>query len=376
MAEADARRAGVPATRRSEREELSELLDVVSREPACAEAPPAILDAAITPNDRFFVRNHFPVPTIDLASWRLEITGEVAHPLALSFDDLLARPGRTLRATLECAGNSRRAMYPPAEGVPWNHGALGTAAWEGVPLGALLAEAGVRSTAKEVVLTGADRGTEPGTRGEIAYEMSLPLEKARDPGTLLALRMNGTPLTPLHGAPARAVVPGWYGMASVKWLTRISVSAEPFTGFFRSQSYVMIPEGPETGRPPTPVTTLQVKSMITWPAEGATLPPGVYSIRGAAWSGESPVHRVELTASAPGKGHSATTWVTAKVLDAPSTFVWSRWECEIDLRAEGHYVLRVRATDGAGNTQPAHAPWNFRGMSTNSVHAVRVTVRD
>ncbi|MCI4362991.1 MAG: sulfite oxidase [Thermoplasmata archaeon] len=374
MAEAPARHGPKAADGPVPAEEISELLEVVSREPACAEAPPSTLDAALTPNDRFFVRNHFPVPHLDRSTWRLEIGGKVSRPLSLSYEELTGRESRTLRALLECAGNSRRAMYPPAEGVPWNHGALGAAEWHGVPLAELLAEAGAFDTASEVILTGADRGTEPGVRGTIAYEMSLPLEKARDPDTLVALRMNGEPLSAMHGAPARVVVPGWYGMASVKWLTRITVSAEPFRGFFRTESYVMIPEGPERGSPPPPVTTLRVKSLITWPAEGATLPPGLYSVRGAAWSGESPVAGVELTSSS-GRDGSAGPWLAAKLLDEPSTLTWCRWECPIDFRVEGHFVLRARASDRSGNSQPLHARWNFRGMSTNSIHAVRVTVR-
>ncbi|MCI4345149.1 MAG: sulfite oxidase [Thermoplasmata archaeon] len=375
MAEAPARGRSTLTDRSSVGGEISELLEVVNREPACAEAPPALLDSAITPNDRFFVRNHFPVPTIDLQKWKLEVGGAVARPFELTYEELTGRPPRTLRALLECAGNSRRAMYPPAEGVPWKHGALGAAEWQGVPLSALLSEAGVLDSAQEVVLTGADRGTEPGVPGEIAFEMSLPLAKAQEPDTLVALRMNGEPLSAIHGAPARAIVPGWYGMASVKWLTRVTVSNEPFGGFFRTQSYVMIPEGPDTGTPVLPVTTLRVKSMITWPGEGVTLAPGSYAVRGAAWSGESAIARVELTASSSKTNGAVERWLLARLLDEPSTHNWSRWECPIDLSEEGHFVLRVRATDQAGNTQPAHAPWNYRGMSTNSIHAVRVTVR-
>ncbi|MCI4335294.1 MAG: sulfite oxidase [Thermoplasmata archaeon] len=364
-------RAGAPAAS----EELPEVLDVISRMPACAETPLGALDSAITPNERFFVRNHFAVPTVDRATWRLALSGEVRRPLDLSVEALRELPSRTVIATMECAGNSRRAVYPPAEGVQWNHGAVGTAEWEGVPLRELLERAGPLASAREVVLEGADRGREPGVEAELAYAMSLPLEKAMDADTLIATRMNGDPLSAQHGAPARAIVPGWYGMASVKWLTRIQVSSAPFLGHYRTKSYVFVPEGPDSSSPTVPVTRLRVKSLITWPTEGTLLPRGSYTIRGVAWSGEGPIERVELTTRAARSDRERGAWIAARLLENTSPHAWVRWECPVELRAAGHYVLRSRAIDRAGHTQPAQALWNFRGVATNSVHAVRITVR-
>lgn len=375
MAESSSEPRSGRAPNRTTASVVPEGLDIVSREPTCAEAPLGLLDSAITPTDRFFVRNHFPVPSIDPSRFRLSVSGALERPAELSLDKLRQLPSRTLVATLECAGNSRRAVHPPVEGVPWNHGAVGTAEWEGVSLGELLDRMGVRSTAREVILEGADRGREVGATGEIPYAMSLPLDKARERDTLLATRMNGEPLTPTHGAPLRAIVPGWYGMASVKWLSRIIVSDAPFLGFYRTQSYVIAPEGPTSSSPAEPVTRLRVKSIITWPTEGTLLARGSYIVRGAAWSGEAPIERVEVTARPVRSEREVGGWVPAQILTLPSTHAWVRWECPIELRAEGHFVLRVRAFDRNGNTQPLHPEWNYRGMATHSVHAVRVTVR-
>jgi DMSO/TMAO reductase YedYZ molybdopterin-dependent catalytic subunit len=355
--------------------ELSDSLEVISREPACAETPLGELDAPLTPVDRFFVRNHFPTPLLDPSRWRLSVSGAVERPMELSLRELRELPSRRVIATMECAGNSRRAVYPPAEGVPWNHGAVGTAEWEGVPLAAVLRRAGLADSAREVILEGADRGREPGADGEIPYAMSLPLEKAQEPDTLLATRMNGEPLTAAHGAPVRAIVPGWYGMASVKWLTRVVASPAPFLGFYRTHAYVLVPEGPDSSAPTVPVTRLRVKSIITWPTEGTVLPRGTYTIRGAAWSGEGAVERVELTTRPIRSEREVGGWLTAQLSEAASPHAWVRWECPVELRAAGHFVIRVRAFDRRGNAQPLHPPWNFRGMATNSVHAVRITVR-
>ncbi|MCI4349944.1 MAG: sulfite oxidase [Thermoplasmata archaeon] len=350
-------------------------MDVVTRTPYCAETPLPALNAWITPISRFFVRNHFATPRIDLESYRLAVEGEVDGPLTISYPELRKLPERNVVATMECAGNSRTRVYPPAEGVPWKHGALGTARWRGVPLGSLLQRVGVRPTATEVVLEGADHGREAGVAGDLSYAMSIPIEKARDPDTILAVEMNGLDLDARHGFPVRAIVPGWYGMASVKWLTRIAVVDRPYQGYFRTRPYVFIHEGDDPESSKKPVTSLQVKSLITWPAEDAVLASGRHIVRGVAWGGTEAIAQVEVTLRPIDGDLRQAGWQPAKLLEPRARFAWARWECSVDFDTPGYHVLRVSATDKDGNTQPLYAPWNFRGVATNSIHAVPVIVR-
>jgi DMSO/TMAO reductase YedYZ molybdopterin-dependent catalytic subunit len=364
-----------PAEERAAESSSPAELDVVVQEPYCAETPLASLNSWITPTPRFFVRSHLPMPRMDVASYRLEVEGEVDRPLTLTYSDLRELPDRTVVATMECAGNSRTRVYPPAEGIPWKHGALGTARWRGVPLAEVLGRAGVRNGATEVVLEGADRGRERGVAGEISYAMSVPIQKARDPDTLLAIEMNGADLEPRHGFPVRAVVPGWYGMASVKWLTRISVIDHPFQGYYRTRPYVFIHEGDDPESSKKPVTSLQVKSLITWPAEDAVLSTGPHIVRGVAWGGSGTIARVELTTRPVDGSEAPPPWTPAVLLEPRARHAWVRWECALRFDAPGYHVIRVRATDDAGTTQPLYAPWNFRGVATNSIHAIPVIVR-
>ncbi|MCI4336630.1 MAG: sulfite oxidase [Thermoplasmata archaeon] len=353
--------------------DLGQLHEVV-HDPLCAEPPVGDLSAWVTPVERFFIRSHFPVPQIDVDAWRLVIEGEVERRTMLKFSDLRSLAESSLVATMECAGNSRSAVQPPADGVRWNHGAVGTARWSGVPLGDLLRQAGLKASAREVVFEGADHGREAGVDGELRYAMSVPLEKACDPGTLVALEMNGAPLTPHHGFPARIVVPGWYGMASVKWISRIIVADQPFTGFFKTRPYVFIQEGDPVDRPKRPVTTLRVKSLITWPPSGATLPPGRHVVRGVAWSGEGTIERVEVAAGSIGRSDDSAGWEAATLLEPRAPHAWVRWEATLDLARPGYYVLRARARDDAGHIQPVRTDWNFRGVATNSMHAIPIIV--
>ena len=229
----------------------------------------------MTPNTRFYVRNHFVAPKLEARDWRLKVEGAVERPLELTYDDLLKMAPRTQTALLECAGNSRVFLTPKASGVAWELGAASNAEWAGVPLAALLDRAGVRGSAVEVILEGADAGEikdEPKSPGKISFARSLPLDKARKPEVLLAHKMNGDDLPAAHGFPVRAVVPGWYGMASVKWLTRIVVADRPFQGYFQSLSYTSFER--VNGLPSmVPVTELEVKAEVARPRAGRSWPP-------------------------------------------------------------------------------------------------------
>ena len=350
-------------------------LEPISLDPLCAEPHLADLDSWVTPTDRFFIRGHFPIPQIDRSTWRLSIGGLVGRPCTLRYEDLRQGPTFEQVVTMECAGNSRSAIAPRPRGVRWDHGAVGNARWSGIPLAEVLQHAGGPAPgARYVVLEGADHGMEEEVPEEIHYAMSLPLEKALDPGTLIAFEMNGEPLTAAHGFPARAIVPDWYGMASVKWIHRIEVLDHEFEGFFRTGSYVYIPEGEPLEGAKTPVTELQVKSLITWPPEGSRLAAGPHVVRGVAWSGGSPISKVELSTAPPGELANPSSWSEARLLPPRERHAWVRWEWPTLLDRSGYLVLRARATDERGSVQPLHARWNYRGVATNSIHPVTILV--
>lgn len=325
-------------------------LIIREQEPLNLESPFPSFGEPLTPTNRFFVRGHFPIPRIDPAAWRLRIEGEVRRALELTYDDLKGLPAKTIAATIECAGNGRAYLIPKAKGLLWGLGAVGNAEWTGVPLSTVLDEAGLKDEAVEVILEGADRGEvaeEPKSPGAIAFERSLPLDKARKPEVLLAYRMNGEDLEPEHGAPVRVIVPGWYGMASVKWLARITVTPTPFRGYWQTIEYAYF--GRERGHPTLlPVTVMEVKSAIAQPALHEVIPPGApYRISGAAWAGESQVAKVEVSAD------DGATWREATLLGEPIPFSWRLWECEWQApHKPGRYRLMSRATDDRGRAQP------------------------
>jgi DMSO/TMAO reductase YedYZ molybdopterin-dependent catalytic subunit len=330
----------------------ADTLSTLSEVPDARETALPALDSWITPTERFYARSHFSeIPDADASTWRLTVDGEVERSLDLSFDELASLPARSMVVTLECAGNSRSYLTPPAEGIGFRHGAVGTAEWTGVPLHELLSRAGPKQGAVEALFEGADSGEEEeeGVKLEIDYARSLPLGKALDPDTLVAYQMNGEPLQPVHGYPLRLIVPGWYGMASVKWLRRITVLASPYEGFFQSRRYVYIPNG-EAQPTWEPVTSLKVKSLITRPRHGEVVRRGEFTVEGVAWSGG------------------------AEIFGPQAAGAWRRWKSEWRPTTPGHFILMCRAVDSGGNTQPANMPWNFRGYANNSIHSIAVEV--
>ena len=349
----------------------SSTLIPVSDDPLCRESILSSLDTWITPTERFYVRNHFSdVPNLDRAKWKLVIDGEVLQPLALSYADIRMLPSIELVMTMECAGNSRSYVTPPAEGLAFRHGAVSAALWKGVPVNTLLEQAGLKDNAAEVLFEGADYGREEedGVAFDLHYRRSLPLGKARDSDTLLAYEMNGEELPSDHGFPLRLVVPRWYGMASVKWLTRINVLDKPFDGFFQQRRYVMINEGPEETLEREPVTGLRVKSLITHPRHGEVVQSGSSTIRGFAWSGNGEVSRVEV--SSDGGNH----WQDATLVGESEPSAWRQWEFVWEAYHSGHFILMARATDSEGNIQPMAIPWNFRGYANNAIHTIAIEV--
>jgi DMSO/TMAO reductase YedYZ molybdopterin-dependent catalytic subunit len=321
----------------------------------------------LTPTGMHYLLIHFDVPAVDPASWRLEVAGNVKHPLSMTIDDIRGRPGRTLPVTMECAGNGRARLTPRPVSQPWLVEAVGTAEWTGAPLRELLAEAGVKEDTVDLVFTGADHGTQGDVEHD--YARSLPPEDAMGPDVLLAYEMNGRPLEPQHGAPLRLVVPGWYGMASVKWLTRIQAVTEPFEGYQQALSYRYQRSEEDAGEP---VTRIRVRALMIPPGHPdfhtrhRFVDAGTVQLTGRAWSGLAPITRVEVGVY--------DSWEDAKVEPALGEFAWSSWSYEWDARP-GEHVLSCRATDAQGNTQPMEQPWNLHGYGNNLVQRVQVTVR-
>jgi DMSO/TMAO reductase YedYZ molybdopterin-dependent catalytic subunit len=318
---------------------------IVTPSPENSETPLEAVRSWVTPARLFFVRNHFEIPQIDLATWRLDVGGLTERTLSLTWDELNELPQRTVLATLECAGNGRSFLTPRQAGVPWGAGAVAHAEWSGVPLSEVLDLAGVRGDAREVICAGADRGTEPDHPEPMNFVRGLPLDKARHRDTLLALRMNGEPLTPSHGFPVRLLVPGWYGVASVKWLARIELSAAPLSGYFQTHKYTV--QRQLDGRTETVgIQGMAVKSEIVRPIAGERLASGRQRIVGLAWAGEEGIGRVEVSTDGGG------TWADAELLGPLAPYSWTLWEHVADLREPGPRQILARATSTGGRVQP------------------------
>jgi DMSO/TMAO reductase YedYZ molybdopterin-dependent catalytic subunit len=308
------------------------------------------------PTEQFFLRSNGPIPVIDPATWSLTIGGHVQRPLTLRLADLQAMPHVTLPAFLECAGNGRTRFDPLPPGTPWRNDAVGNALWEGVPLREVLDLAGIRDGAIDLVSQGGDFP---------AMQRGLPLSVAREPDTLLVLGMNGAPLSIAHGGPVRLLVPGWAGIAATKWLVGLEVLDSPFAGFWNSDNYVY---WGEDGTPLRPVTEMPVKSLISTPREGETLPSGPLTIAGYAWSGHGAIARVEVSTD------GGASWAEAE-LTRVGRRAWlrftHRWQA-----SPGQHTILARATDERGLRQPVRAAWNGKGYGQNSIHHVTVTVRE
>ncbi|MBT2507372.1 sulfite oxidase [Streptomyces sp. ISL-98] len=325
----------------------------------------------LTPPGLHYVLVHYDIPAARADDWRLTVGGRVRSPLTLDMETLRSFPAVTHRVTIECAGNGRARLTPRPVSQPWLVEAVGTAEWTGVPLRLLLAEAGVESDAVEAVFTGADHGVERGVEQD--YRRSLPLEVATGgdprPEVLVAYGMNGRPLPPQHGHPLRLVVPGWYGMAHVKWLRDITLTDAPFTGFQMTVAYRFRQEADEPGEP---VTRIAPRALIAPPgfpefmSRTRVVRPGQVVLEGRAWSGYAPVTRVEVSTD---DGHS---WSEATLAPQDGhAWAWRGWHAPWTA-TPGSHVLSARATDADGNTQPLEQPWNRGGFANNLVQRMPV----
>jgi DMSO/TMAO reductase YedYZ molybdopterin-dependent catalytic subunit len=308
----------------------------------------------VTPNADFFVRNHFETPKISEQEWHLEIGGLVSKPLKLSYSDVLLADSVTHPSTLECAGNASGGV------------GVGTAAWSGLPLAELLRQAGPRPGATTVVFYGADSGGGENLPPDTHFARAIPLEKAMNPATLLVYEMNGEPLPADHGFPLRAVVPGWYGMDSVKWLTRIEILDRPFTGYFQQEQYVSVKTNGERGV----IAAMLVNSKILRPSEGEEIQQKSYRVEGVAWAGEHKIAKVELGTGLAGN------WQPASLAVSSGSVVWTPWSYDWRIPASGAYTLKVRASDDEGHTQPeVRDPDRKDPYELNTCHRVNVSVR-
>ena len=349
---------------------------VYKQEPFNAETPLGSLTDSLTDTDAFYVRGHGPVPEIPGAgaeAWRLRVEGLVEHELSLSLQTLReAFPARTVIATLQCAGNRRAGLIAvrdiPGES-PWGPGATGTATWTGVALADVLAAAGPTTAATEVGFEGADLSDEP--EHPERFGGSIPLDKALRSEVLLAWEMNGQPLTPIHGAPLRVVVPGYIGARSVKWLERVELRRDPWPGYFQQVLYRLLPPegtpGPGAGMA---LGLVALNADVLTPADGTTLDAGPVEVRGYAFAGgDRSVARVDVSSD------GGRSWVAAELLDDLGRWAWRHWRAVLDLGPGDHEVV-VRAWDSSAATQPEDEAglWNPKGYVNNARPRVRFTV--
>lgn len=314
-----------------------------------------------TPADRFFVREHFTRPRLSLNTWRLTIEGRVRRRLEVDFSDLLTRPMQRQEAVLECAGNSANGF------------AVGAGLWEGPGMAQLLEEAEPEAGAAEVLLEGQDEGQLTTSMPRFPYSRIVPLAKCAAPETMIAIKLNDRFLPSRHGFPARAMMPGWYAMDSVKWLRRMVVLGpqDRPPGFFRSgmtEAYVRVLE--RAGRQEVSrLTVVSVKAEIAYPENGARLAAGRQRIRGFAWSGYGGIRRVAISSD------GGATWRDASLAAPASEHTWTSWSADWQAEA-GEHVILARAEDNAGNVQPlTRDPARRDDYERNECARIRCLVR-
>lgn len=322
----------------------------------------------VTPTGLHYLLTHYDIPPIRPHAWRLEIGGHVATPMSLPLDDLRARPAVTTTVTMECAGNGRALFDERPVSQPWLLEAVGTASWTGTPLAPLLERAGVAAQTADIVFTGLDRGVEGGE--ERAYERALTLEEVMRGEVLLAYAMNGQPLLPQHGAPVRVIVPGWYGMANVKWLSSIRAIDEPFAGYQQTESYRFRRRETDPG---TPLDRIRPRALMvppgvpSFPERERSLAAGPVTLEGRAWSGGGGIERVDVSTD------GARTWQQAELGPPIGEHAWRYWSATWDA-TPGEHELASRATDSSGAAQPDEAEFNTGGYVNNGIQRVRVSV--
>lgn len=343
----------------------SKTMRIMSEKPLNAETPIESLRSWITANSVFFDRNQGDIPgeKISLADWRLRIEGDIEAPLEFTLDEIYRMPKAMVANTLECSGNSRSLLEEKAKGNPWTVGGVGNAVWGGVWLRDVLALASPAAGSRHVAFEGFDK---PLGSAQIQFIRSIPLDKAIS-STLLAYEMNGEPLPLKHGYPLRALALGWTGANCVKWLSKITILAQPYPGFYMDKVYRVFQKGqdPETG---TVVTGLKLKSIITQPANDQKIASGAITVLGAAYAGEAEVQMVEVSTD------NGQNWMPADFIGPHEPYAWRHWQYLWKAEEKGKRTLMARASDSQGNKQPLQAAWNVLGYGNNGVREHAVTV--
>ena len=323
----------------------------------------------ITPTGLHYLLIHYDIPEVNAEQWRLKITGLVGKPLELTLDEIKKRPRLTMPVAMECAGNGRALFAPRRISQPWLLEAIGNSEWTGTPLRGILQDAGLSSAAVEIVFTGLDQGVE--SEQIQFYQRSLTVDEAMRDEVLLVYEMNGEPLPPQHGYPLRLLAPGWYGMASVKWLDRIEAVAEAFQGYqmARAYHYTRTADGPGEA-----VTLIRARALMIPPGipdfmtRNRLVDAGAVTLTGKAWAGRVGVSDVEVSVD------GGATWSKAELGESESPYSWRTWTFLWNA-TPGEQVLLVRAIDAHKNTQPIDQEWNFGGYGNNGVQRVNVSVR-
>jgi DMSO/TMAO reductase YedYZ molybdopterin-dependent catalytic subunit len=331
----------------------------------CRPTPLASLAGDVVPAGEHFVRSHFGTPAIDPATYTLEVGGLVRRPVRWTLPELRRISHISRHVTLECAGHRRTELDPPARGVPWGLGAVGHARWAGGQLADLLDIVRPLPEATHVVLIGADEGPVEGRTAPEPFARAIPL---RDPvlrESMLAWEMNGRALLPEHGAPVRAIVPGWYAVSSIKWLVRIELIAGPFDGFFQAVDYRLLEEGDQP--PGRELLLMPVHSLLLEPEDDGIVTSGPTTLTGIAWGGEGGVGRVEVRID-------DDPWQDARIDPGPGLHAPTRFSLACEL-TPGPHVISTRAHDRRGGSQPDATPWNARGYGVNGVRSSAVEAR-
>ena len=317
-------------------EQVIPFLDTKPMNPERPTLPWDQLTSWLTPIEHLFRVGHYGFPDVDVSNWKLELSGLVERPRSLSLEDLKRRKTREVTVTLECSGNG------PAGGL------IGNARWKGTPLAPILKESGIKEQAVEAVFFAADQGTEKIRGGEYQqnFARSLPVREALKDTVLVCWELNGQPLDKFHGMPVRLVVPGWYGVAWVKWLNRIELHDRAFLGRFMGRDYVTIrgeKQGDKTIWRETSVGRMNLKSVA---ARVTRAKDGSLRVYGASWSDGTPIEKVELRID-------DGPWQPVQLSKQREPFCWTFWSYEWKNAQPGEHSVASRATDARGHVQPA-----------------------
>ncbi|WP_129703413.1 sulfite oxidase [Priestia megaterium] len=315
----------------------------------------------------FYRRNHFSYPNFLTSFYYLPIEGFVYSSKTFSMQEILTFPPKTLKVVLECAGDKRDLFNPKVFGEQWGKGAISQGIWKGIPLRTLLQFTGLHADAKEIVVEGYDIGERTDSNEIVHFSRSLPLEKALDPNTIIAYEYNGYPIPFKHGYPLRLIVPGWYAMASVKWIKRIKVIDKQFKGPFQSVDYVYYPHE-DNDNESFPVTTINVNSTIQKPLDMQTLNTGIHEIKGIAWTGVGKITKIDISLD------NGATWNACQFTSSTENHAWTHWSYIWEIKEQGEYTILIKATDSEGNVQPEKPMWNRKGYGYNAIECIKVKI--